>query len=268
MSEENPIYDVHHHFGLGPLDDPSEELSVEEKARRHIDAMKAGNVSGAALLPPPVYLNPDGLADTAALNDDVATVRDEYPEWFPVALGTVEPSYGPRALEEIDRVMADLDLDGIMWHSRFQKAPPNAPIMYELVERVADHDGVVHLHAYVESKLNAPWRVFDIIDDFPEVTFVVHDFFSGADQSAHLRQRAPDLPNAHFDTAAASFLTRRVENFVEDVGARHLVFGTDQYTDFPVRRSWEVDAVNYAELSDADRRAIFAENFERIYGLS
>lgn len=267
MADTNTVFDVHHHFGTNPLAGPVEDTSLEEKAARHIDVMELSDISGVALLAPPIYLNPEGLADTRAINDDLAVVRDQYPDYFPVAIGTVEPSYGSDALDEIDRILLDLELDGVMWHSRFQKAKPDAPIMYDFIERVGEHDGVVHLHAYVESTINAPWRVFKVIEDFPDVTFVVHDFFSGADQSEHLFYRAPSLTNAYFDTAAASFLTRRVEQFVEEIGAERLIFGTDQYTGFPIRRSWERDAIEYADLSEEHTRAVLSENFKTVYGL-
>lgn len=262
-------FDVHHHFGSGPLDGDgsSPDYTLEEKAERHIERLTLNDLSGALLMPPPVYRNPNGIEDTRRVNDQVATVRDNHPEWFPAIAGTVEPSYGDVALEEIDRLMEDLDMDGAMWHSRFQKAAPDAPIMRDLIERVGAHDGVVVLHAIAESTINAPWRVFRVIEEFPDVQFLVLDSFSSANQIREVRHRAKDLDNAVFDTALSLFTSRTVEDFVEEVGAEQIALGTDYYAGWQLHPATEPDAIRATDLSGEEKYAILRGNAERLFDL-
>lgn len=256
------IIDVHHHVGSLEMDF---DRTVEEVAARHVEMMDVNGIDQCVLLAPGTYQNPNGLADTEAVNDDIHAITETAPDRFFAALGTVEPSYGREGLVEIDRMLSDLGLDGVMWHSRWQKAFTNADIMFDLVERVAEHDGVVLLHAIADSKINSPWRVFEVIEAFPDVEFIVVDGLSGPDQSAEMRHRAQDVDNAVFDTGLCYSLLPQAELFVEEVGAEHLVLGTDFYTDRRHLEAMEVETLRRANLTEGDRRKIFHENLERVF---
>ena len=66
--------------------------------------MADNDVDQAIVIPSHAYLRPDGIADTRRVNDHIAAYREHDPKRFPAALGIVEPLYGARGLEEIDRL--------------------------------------------------------------------------------------------------------------------------------------------------------------------
>jgi len=218
------------------------------------------------LHPPPNSQNPNGIEETRTVNNEVAQVKEEYPDWVPAATGTVEPSYGKEvALEEIDRIMEDLELDGVMWHNRWQKATPDAPIMYDMIERAAEHDATVVLHALATSTINDPWRVFRMIEDFPDVTFLVLDIFSSTNQAEYAEYMAPNYDNVWFDTAASPMIGRKIENFTEHVGDDQLVFATDFYHTMPTRRALEMDAVNNSNLDEDQKQKLLVDNLRDVF---
>lgn len=258
-------FDAHHH--VGSLSDPSFDPPTEEKAEHHIEMMDRYGVDAGLVMPAPTYPNPNGLADTREVNDEIATIAERHPERFPVALGTVEPWYGEAALGEIDRMLEDLD--GVMWHNRWQRAFVDSRMTYDLVERAAEHDAIVGLHAHGASELTNPWRVFDVTESFPDVQFVVYDALSEIEQFREIVAHADklELDNVVFDTAVAPRLAEQLPRFIEAVGLERIVFGTDVYTvrDTPFTTR-PLEQLDDAELPEAEERAIRYENAARAFG--
>jgi predicted TIM-barrel fold metal-dependent hydrolase len=254
--------DAHQHVGSLEM---NLDRSVSERVDKHVEMMDRNDISASVILAPGTYKNPEGLEDTRKINNDLAKMRDMNRDRFFAALGTVEPSYGEKGLEEIDRILTDLDLDGVMWHNRWQRSYANSDIMYRFVERASDHDAVVLLHAIADSKINAPWRVFEMIENFPDTQFIVVDAFSGASQSAEVIERAQDVDNVVFDTGLCYSLMSIVESFVDSVGADQLVLGTDFYTDKNTLQAMEVETIMNAEISKTSKEKILHENLERIF---
>ncbi len=258
------VFDAHHH--LGSLRDHTFEMTAAEMANHHVSVMDRLGIDAAGILPAPVYRNPNGLADTREKNDQVAAVRDANPDRFPLAFGTVEPWYGEAGFPEVDRLLESLD--GIMWHNRWQRAAVDSPMVFDLVERAAEHDAVVGLHAHAGSGLTAPWRVFEVTQSFPDVQFVVFDVFSSREQTNELVGRADelDLENVVFDTALAPRLRTQLPAVVDAIGHESIVLGTDVYSDqdgpfstLPFEQFAETD------LGDDVREAIFWENAARVF---
>lgn len=264
---EDTIIDVHHHWGNSPETGVDGSIdSFDQRVEMHMEYMEINGISKAVLMPTPNYDNPNGTQDTREINREIAKIREQYPEQFPAALGTVEPSYAHDGLTEIDYLMSDLGLDGVMWHNRWQKAEPHAPIMYDLVERVEEYNGVVALHIIAQSMINAPWRVFQLIEDFPEVQFLLLSSLATGEQFEYMNYRVPEFDNVMCDTAIANNLTRKTEKFVTESGSKKLIFGTDYYTR-PPRRATEKNAVQFANISESDKKDIFKNNAKRFFDI-
>lgn len=259
------VFDIHHH--LGSLRDPTFQATAAATADHHLGIMDELGIDAAGILPAPVYPNPNGLADTREKNDQVAAVQATDPDRFPLAFGTVEPWYGAAGLDEVDRLLESLD--GIMWHNRWQRAAVNSPMIHDLVDRAADHDAVVGLHAHAGSDLTAPWRVFEVTQSYPDVQFAVFDVFSSRKQTNELVSRAPelDLENVVFDTALAPRLRTQLPGVIDTVGHEKLVFGSDVYTD----QDGPFSTLIFEQFAETDleadiQDAIFWENAARVFG--
>lgn len=261
------VFDVHRHLGLlGKV----EEMSLKEQIQQHLSVMDRLGVSQGLIMPSHAYPNPNGLDDTRTINDQIAEARDSYLEKFPVALGTVEPMYGEIGLEEVDRMMTELELDGISWHNRWQRSYVDSEMMYALIERAAEHDAVVLLHAYFESNLEEPWRVFNIINDFPDVDFIVADAFSGMKEGKKTTHWAAKLErdNVVFDTSGAKHIEKQLTRFVEEAGVKHLVYGGGGYsnndrTSLPL----PLEQIEQSTLSESEKRALLWDNAARVLDL-
>lgn len=260
------IFDAHHH--IGSLQDVSFDKSLEQKVSHHTRIMDRYNISSAVLMPSPTYPNPNGVDDTRAINDSMATLRDLHTDRFPVAFGTVEPWYGEAGLQEIDRMLESLD--GIMWHNRWQRCFVDSPMIYDYIERAAKHDAIVGLHAYSGSELTSPWRVFNVTKSFPEIQFIVYDALGSVAQTQEIINRGVDLQldNVVFDTALAPRLATQLPAFIEEFGVNRVVFGTDVYTDRDTPYTTRpIDQFHDAGLPEAHERAILHKNAVRVFDL-
>ena len=119
------ILDVHQHMGLiadfvhGSVEDESEDPEVRE-FRTRTATMDRSGIHRAIIGPGYQYLMPNGVADTAKVNDRLAAFRDEHPERFPFAVGAIEARQGEAALDEVRRIRRDLGMVGVLWHNRLQ----------------------------------------------------------------------------------------------------------------------------------------------------
>lgn len=262
------VFDVHHHFGSHS--DVDFTGTADEWVTAHIDAMDRRGVTQAALMPSPRYANPDGLADTREMNDRIAYVLEEYPDRFPVGFGTVELRYGERGLDEVDRIVGDLGLDGLTWHSRFQGGYTDDDLIYEYIERAAPDEPVIALHALARSSQEQAWRVFEVVDHFDDLDFLVLDGFvqSGQNKFIFGAQDRYDLDNALFETSFMYNLHRTLPKVVDALGIERIAFGSDVYSDGgELWATMPIEQVRNAGLTEDEERALLWENAARTFGL-
>ena len=262
MRTEPPCFtfDVHHHVGaLAGSGDAAEAAAVDADVASRLRYLDEHHIDQCLLLPvqyaPPV----DDRSGTALANDQVFAYRKRAPDRFTAALATVDPRTVPAALEEIDRAVEELDVSGFVWHHHFIGTFINDPTMFPLVERIQSYRLPVFVHVIAGSFLESPWRLGELADAFPDVTFVALDAFSSVDQAGSLPGFARQHPNILFDTAAATTIAHFMPAFIANVGAERLVFGTDFYS---TPRLFEVPYALY-ELLNSD---IAPEALEKVLG--
>jgi predicted TIM-barrel fold metal-dependent hydrolase len=180
------VFDVHHHVGRafdalgGELDDAAgdaaEVARVELAERRRI--MDEGGVRQALVIPGHGYLRPNGLADTRRVNDEIAAYRDRTPDRFPVACGIVEPRDGPHALPEIERVVSELGLVAISFHTRFQGVSMDSQWVLRYLDRMGELGLVPIIHAMDDTPEESLWKLASIARSLPDLTILALDAFS------------------------------------------------------------------------------------------
>jgi predicted TIM-barrel fold metal-dependent hydrolase len=273
-----PVFDVHHHVGdasavlgttVAPIDSsappPADGAAHEVKMR--IDVMDAGGVDWAAVIPGHGYHRPNGLADTRRINDDIAAYRAANPSRFPVAIGVIEPAYGPHSLPEIDRVVDELHLDGVSFHVRFQGVSLDNQWVRTYLARIVERGLVPIIHAVPETSENPQWKVATIARAFPDTPILVLDAFGSHESSKECFHTADIAPNLVFDTSLAHGFDF-IEQFARAHGAERVVFGTDLYS-WPLGRriSRLLPEICESGLDDASKRAILAGNARRLFSL-
>lgn len=271
------IIDLHHHvgslegvLGTGQSEEAGgdAEAAMDADAARRLAYMDRHGIAQAVLLPGNGYAMAHGLADTRAVNDDVARYRARHPDRFPAAFGTVSPLEGPGALDEIDRCIQELGMSGIVWHHRFQGSVINHVMMDPLLERLRRHGKPAFIHVIADSTLESPWRLELLADRYPDMTFVALDGFSSCDHAHWMTYIAQKHPNILFDTGVMISVAHLIDHFIATVGAERLLFGTDYYSaprlfnhPFPL---YELLA---SDVPDGDRRKVLGDNARRLLGL-
>jgi hypothetical protein len=249
--------------GPGAVDD---DLEHEMDARLRV--LDASGVGQAVIIGAHGHLRPDGIADTRRMNDAVAAYRDRMPDRFPAGIGIVEPLYGPRGLEELDRCATELRLAGISFHTRFQGVSSDSPWVRRFVERIGELGMVVYMHSVGESASESLWKVELVANDFPDVQFVVLDAFSTFEQSMLIPRVAERTANLVFDTATAhgwGFMAPLVER----CGAARLVYGSDLHSTDHGKLLYDPLAdILSAELKEEDRALILGGNIAGLLDLA
>jgi predicted TIM-barrel fold metal-dependent hydrolase len=270
------VLDVHHHVGdaftaLGGAlvaDGRSPEELERLELERRLEVMDGDDVGQAVVIPGHGYLRPDGIGDTRRVNDAIAAYRDGRPDRFPVAVGIVEPTHGPRSLEEVDRVHRELGLGGISFHTRFQGVSLDSKWIERAIERLASHGLVPVIHAMDETPEEALWKLAALARTFADVPMLALDAFGSYESTRQCFFIAELAPNLVFDTSL-SYNFDFIEDFVRRFGADRVAFGTDLYS-WPVGRriSHLLDQIVASELSVDDKAAILGGTARRLYRLA
>jgi hypothetical protein len=262
------IFDIHHHLGslMGGSLQEEDNWQDRDYANR-VRIMEANDVTTSAILAATGYIQADGIKDTMRCNDTVATYRRRDPNRFPVACGTVEPLHGARSLGELERIKYELQLEGVVWHSRFQGVAVDHQLMRPLLKKVGELGLVPLIHTNAESNLEAVWRLERLALEFPDLTFVAMDALTTNTNSQLALDIAKRTTNILFDTAHVRS-SAYVRQFVEAVGSHRLIFGSLFYS-YPA--SYEhcatLHEVKEAKISDGDKANILALNAKRLFKL-
>lgn len=260
------VFDIHQHVPSAKLAKGKAAFSADYEMR--VRFMDENGIGRAALMPSFDYVMPHGIEDTMRVNDQVAEYRSKYSDRFPIAIGTVEPRHGEASLDEIDRIVKDLGLRGIVWHHKFQGITIDDGIMRLYLEKVATLDIPVFIHLFGEASTEAPWMLENLLDEFPQITFVALDGFSTLDRGRQLAAVARRHSNVIFDNALMLSYSRVGESFVKSVGSERLCFGSDLYFDTMFYRqvSW-LHAIKEYVISEKDKHNIYAGNAVKLFRL-
>ena len=262
------IFDIHHHLGSLTGGSLQEEPGWQDRDySNRVRIMEANGVTHSAILAATGYIQADGIKDTMRSNDTVAAYRKRDPKRFPVACGTVEPLHGARSLGELERIKHELQMEGVVWHNRFQGVAVDHQLMRPLLKKVSELRLVPLVHTNAESNLEAVWRLERLALEFPELTFVAMDALTTNTNSQLALDIAKRTLNILFDTAHVRG-SGYVRQFVEAVGSHRLVFGSLFYS-YPA--SYEhcatLEEVKAAKISEEDKANIFSLNVKKLFRL-
>lgn len=268
------VIDVHHHVGdpsavLGnlPMGGQAGDAQADEFAKR-IEVMEAGGCDKALVIPGHGYYRPEGLKDTMRINDGIAAYRDRDRGRFPIAIGVIEPAYGPHSMPEIDRIADDLGMRGVSFHVRFQGVSLDNQWVKKYVERIVEKGMVPVLHAVPETSENPLWKVASIARAFPEAEMLVLDAFESHENTKECFFAAEVAPNLVFDTSLAHNWGL-IEHFARTHGPHRVAFGTDLYS-WPLGRKISALAAEIAHspnIDDDAKRLILGGNARRVFGI-
>ena len=112
-------------------------------------------------------------------NDDIAELRDTYPDRFPVALAGINGSDVIAAVHEIERTIKDMSFNGIAVDPGWWVPPlyVDDKSIYPLYAKCAEFGGVLYLTCSLmqgpDISYAEPFRIQRLANDFPTLKIVV-----------------------------------------------------------------------------------------------
>ena len=251
--------DVHTHIGLGSGEKRAEDLLEMLKEYRIDCAVTFPDISG-------LTGTPDRIAEA---NDYMAQAMTKYPERL-IGFATVNPSHGDEGLEELDRAVNDLGLQGLKLHPAPQGfAISNRKQMDPLFERVSQLGIPVILHSG-RSLGGIPYVILNLFelkalaDAFPRATIILAHMGWGGRDSIGVDVLARECPNVWFDTSGVND-EKLLRQVVEQAGADRVMYGSD----FPrLHPQVEMLKVQMAELDEGEEKKVMGESAAKLFGRS
>jgi predicted TIM-barrel fold metal-dependent hydrolase len=253
------VVDVHVHMGI------SSTLQVAGGAEDVIRIMDENEIDQSIISPIPGYVTPRGVADSMEENNNIAEAVRRWPDRYPRGLGVIEPRHGKAGLPEVDRVLGDLGLHGLMFHNDFNGVNLDDPRMFAIIEKAAKYkDITIMVHTAQQSMIESPYQLIRLANAFPEVTFLdAHPMMFPAQLSATILV-AKKCPNVYFDTCLTYHHLWPIETAVKEIGADRILFGSDNpyFT-----KCIDKVIVEWAEISEEDKDLIFYKNAQKLFAL-
>ena len=112
-------------------------------------------------------------------NDDIAELRDRYPDRFPVAIAGISGTDVEAATDEIDRAIRVLRCKGIALDPGWWIPPRyvDDPKNYPLYTKCTELHGILYLTCSLmqgpDISYAEPWRIQRIANDFPDLPIIV-----------------------------------------------------------------------------------------------
>jgi predicted TIM-barrel fold metal-dependent hydrolase len=172
----------------------------------------------------------------------------------------VSPAHVEASLKEIDRCVRDGPMVGIkLWVARRCNDPAIDPI----IRRAAELKAAIYQHTWNKATGRLPGEssaeeVAELAGRFPDVPLICGH--TGGDWERGIRAIRPH-PRVFADLAGSDPTAGYVEMAVRELGPRRVLFGSDVGG-----RSFasQLAKVQGADLPDEARRAILAENLQRL----
>jgi uncharacterized protein len=253
------LIDVHVHVtsdpGLEPPATPDHVLRL----------MDRNGIESAIVSPIATYPTPLGVLSSVAQNNQIAELVRRRSDRFPRGLGVIEPRHGMAALPEVDRVLGELGLSGLMFDNDASGIPIDGPAMLAILQRAAIRGkAIVELHTAPYSVLKTPFRAGRVAEQFPDLTFIALSSFHDITQDVWSVDLARRHPNLLFDISQSKTLLDTVEHATE-AGPERILFGTG----IPEGdRFYQQEMVRIAHIDESAKNLILAGNARRIFGLA
>lgn len=243
------------------------------------------------------------LARTA--NDGMAELVAKNPSRFAAAVAALPLNNMDSALKELDRAINELKLKGVQIFTSISGKPLDSPELMPLYEKMARFDLPIWIHPL--SHINHPFYPEDpgskndfdnsigwphatsmammrlaasgILEKFPNLKFITHHSGGTVPYLANRIEFAPSkydaLSRPIIESLRLFYCDTAVQGNTANLmcarafcGVDHQVFGTD----FPMANESMVERVVHSidemDVTDAERRMIYADNARRILGLT
>ncbi len=202
-----PYIDCHNHIGLTINRVPPVGQNTAMCLSRFAETSVYAAISMPTAVGSPITRGVDDIWDQNAV---IARAGQAFPDRFPIGLALIEPRFGQRGIEEVEKAMSELGLVGIVGH------PPVREDAIPFIEAAAARGGLCNLHLH--DRLMA-----DIARMFPTAQFIVHASTYATDNFARFDNiwfevvQYPDGRDSEWDFTVLA----------NKVGQDRIIFGAD-----------------------------------------
>ncbi len=259
--------DSHIHVNLGSTD-----TEVQKKyAETLIDYAQRMKVEKLVLSNPVTRLIsgvPDGSPEAFIRNNNIVLgVMKLHPDVF-LGSFTFNPVHAKESMDEIKRCV-DLGMTNV---KIYYQTKINDPSYYPIVEKMIDLKMIIHSHAEAQigvggyrmkyngnkpKNVSVPDDFVDIAKRYPEAMFQYAHIGGGGDWE-YMCKTLRNSPNVFVDTSGSNNEEHMIDFAVQQLGEDRVFFGSDNCY------YQAVGKILASNLSDAQKRKIFFENFNNI----
>lgn len=258
------VVDIHHHVGPVHASDNSSPIDITQDQKSRLTVMDRFGIDQACILPPSGWSK---RSSPYELNEEMAQYRSSNPERFPYACGAIDVWRPDDCVAELEHIHKALSLDGVVWHHRLQGAFIDSQTTRTALEYCSAEKLPALVHVIADSTLEAPWRLAQLAEEYPGVTFIAMDGFSTPSNSSWMAQIGKRHSNIYFDTGVMTAVGHQLVSFIGEVGADRILLGTDLYVD-PVSYHFpfSVYEVLHMPITSEQKAQILNQNARRIFG--
>ena len=262
---EIPAIDVHAHYGTylrHEFTDLYNRLSSGDETVT-VRRAKLANIE-LTVVSPLLGMMPRGQADAEKGNEDAARVVEKTEGLLQWVL--IDPRR-PNTYKQAERMLKTPKCVGIKIHPE-EHCYPISEYGEALFEFAAAHEALVQSHSGEDNSM--PMDFVPLADRYPQVKLILSHLGNcgkpDKDPGHHVRAiQASKHGNIYTDTSSScSIMQNLIEWAVSEVGAEHILFGSDSPLYFVFNQRARID---YAELTDAQKRMILRDNAVRLLGL-
>jgi predicted TIM-barrel fold metal-dependent hydrolase len=195
-------------------------------------------------------------------NDEIFEAVQKYPNRF-IGFAVVSPRYGPhRVAEEIDRCVQKLGMKGLKVHPAVGAWHADSLAVNPVMEKAREYNLPILFHSGTD-KYSNPRAIGNVARRYPEVTIIMGHM--GGEDYFEAIQIAKAHDNILLDTTGSLDEAMTIKQAVEEVGAKRVVWGSDSPA---LILGVELAKIEYADISEKEKRMILGENMTRVLNLN
>lgn len=239
------IIDSHNHVG-GPDKGDGAKQSPEEIVR----IMDSIGVDKAVIFP---FNEIDPGISFSNANDAIARAARKFPDRL-IGFCRLDPNFGDRALEELERSIGELGLKGVKLHPTGQDFTPEHPYALKIIERAAEFKVPV---VFDNGKAMSPNEgIGKLAERVPDAQIIL----------AHMRgDKFIEVPeeheNVYLGTVKAGAL-EKIEEAVGRLGAEKIIAGSD--SPYSSMKGEMIEKFDRTDISEREKALIKGGNMARL----
>jgi predicted TIM-barrel fold metal-dependent hydrolase len=254
------VIDVHAHVGH------TLATNIGQTYAEYLRTMNALNIRRAIISVAAGGRQAEGIHDTRRENDLIAEAMRTYPDRFPVGLAGLEPRHQEKAVEELDRAVSRLELQGMVFHATFSGFFVGTGNVLDPIFDLANDFGALCLMHSTPDAMAAPEAISKLAARYRRVTIIMgHPLFT-ADQRDGAIAAVKAHDNLYLDLSYQQDPSN-AELTVQALGAERVLFGSDAPYYDPAAT---IRSIEGARISDEAKERILyrngAELIERFHG--